>query len=67
MWDLWLFIVSGRLPGTAIQITFEMWLKFVAMLLATYIAAKLITAILHRKRAIRLGVDTQQTADPSAG
>lgn len=34
MWEFWEFIVSGRLPGSSIEINFEEWLYSMAGLLA---------------------------------
>lgn len=42
MWDIWEFVVSGRLPGTAVEVTFEGWAYIVTVLMAiTFLALAL--------------------------
>lgn len=53
MWD---FIVSGRLPGTAIQITFEQWLAVMAGLLLFVLVAMTARRIFRVLRLAALSV-----------
>lgn len=52
MWGFWEFIVSGRLPGTAIQVTFEHWLYAIAGLAGLILLAGLVRGRIH----VRLGI-----------
>ena len=63
---MWEFIVSGQVPGSAIQITFDLWLKAMGLLLASVIALKLIAAILRHRRVVKLMLDTPQVTETSA-
>jgi len=50
MWDIWEFIVSGRLPGTTIQITFGDWLYIVSGLLLCAVLRSVVRQYrLHRR------------------
>jgi uncharacterized membrane protein YuzA (DUF378 family) len=44
MWGLWEFIVSGRLPGTSVQVSFEHWLYIIAGLAAVVSLPMLVRA-----------------------
>ncbi len=47
---MWEFIVSGRLPGTAIQVSFETWTQMMAGVAGVVIVALAVRLLVRRKR-----------------
>jgi hypothetical protein len=56
MWGLWEFIVSGRVPGTLIQVSFEHWLYTIIGLSAVTVLIIMIrSGAFMRLRLLTLG------------
>lgn len=65
MWELWEFIVSGRVPGSTIEVTFELWLRVMAIVAASVVAIRLI-AWLNRRRMVKSLIDAPQLSETAA-
>ncbi len=48
---MWEFIVSGRLPGTTIQVSFETWMQVITGVAGLVIVALAVRLIVRRKRS----------------
>lgn len=56
------FIVLGIIPGTSIQITFEMWLQFVTALIAAMVTIKIGVRLIQMERSRQFQQSNLQTA-----
>ncbi len=63
---MWEFIVSGRLPGTAIQVSFETWSYIIVSVASLTIVFLLIRFIVARRRVANLLILRQVLQDNSS-